>query len=157
MKPKYFSQAGMELSCKIFNQRINSETDHRGDSFHGLMRSRLESCCYESQSLILSFPVSEHLRNPVGVMHGGAVAGAMDITMGSLTYYFSGEILTPTINMNTSYERPIPVGSRLFVKATLLSKGKTMLFASAKAWVEGQEEKISASATGTYFAAGNSK
>jgi uncharacterized protein (TIGR00369 family) len=117
------------------------------------MRSRYESCDFSKKSLIVSFPVEEYMRNPVGVMHGGAVAGAMDIAMGSLTFYMCGEFLTPTINLNVSYERPIPTGKRLFVEATCLSCGKTMAYATAKAWMGGAPEKILASAAGTYYTA----
>lgn len=148
-----FSQAGMEASSKRFNTRINSEVDQRGPSFNANMHSRYESCDFTTKSLILSFPVEDYMRNPADVMHGGAVAGALDITMGSLTFYMAGEFLTPTINMNVSYERPVPLGRRLYVEATCLSCGKTMAYATAKAWIEGQEDKIVASAAGTYYTA----
>lgn len=153
MEPELFSQAGMERSSRRFNDRINSETDQRGPSFNVNMRSRYEGCDFEKKTLLLSFPVEEYMRNPAGVMHGGAVAGALDITMGSLTFYMCGEFLTPTINMNVAYERPIPTGKRLFVEAACLSCGKTMAYATARAWVVGVPEKIVASASGTYYTA----
>lgn len=153
MEPELFSQAGMEESSRRFSARINSEVDERGPSFNANMKSRYESCDFENKTLLLSFPVEEYMRNPAGVMHGGAVAGALDITMGSLTFYMCGEFLTPTINMSVAYERPIPTGKRLFVESTCLSCGKTMAYATAKAWVEGQPGKIVASASGTYYTA----
>lgn len=151
MEPELFTQAGMERSCQKFSARLNSETDQRGPSFNVRMKSRYESCNFEKMTLLLSFPVEEYMRNPVGVMHGGAVAGALDITMGSLTFYMNGEYLTPTINMNVSYERPIPTGKRLFVEATGISCGKNMAYATARAWLEDAPDKIVASAAGTYF------
>jgi uncharacterized protein (TIGR00369 family) len=156
MEPELFSQAGMERACLKFSQRINSEIDQRGPSFNVNMRSRYESCDFATKTLVISFPVEEYMRNPSGVMHGGAVAGAMDIAMGSLTFYMSGETVTPTINMNVSYERPIPTGVRMFVESACLSCGKTMAYATARAWIEGQPEKTVASASGTYYTAGGS-
>lgn len=153
MEPELFSQAGMEASCQAFNTRINHETDQRGPSFNVMLQARYESCDFARKTLLLSFPIEEYMRNPVGVMHGGAVAGVLDITMGSLTFYMCGEYLTPTINMNVSYERPVPTGKRMFVEATCLSCGKTMAYATAKAWMEDCPEKIVASASGTYFTA----
>lgn len=153
MEPELFSQAGMELSCRKFNARINAEVDHRGPSFNANMKSHYESCNFAAKTLLLSFPVEEYMRNPAGVMHGGAVAGALDIAMGSLTFYMCGEFLTPTINMNVSYERPVPTGKRILVEATCLSCGKTMAYATARAWMEGAPEKIVASAAGTYYTA----
>jgi len=157
MEPELFSQAGMEDACMRFSRRINSETDQRGPSFNVNMRSRYESCDFATKTLILSFPVEEYMRNPAGVMHGGAVAGAMDITMGSLTFYMSGETLTPTINLNVSYERPVPTGQRIFVEAVCHACGKTMAYASARAWAEGKPDKIVASAAGTYYTASGMK
>ena len=148
-----FSQAGMEQSCRRFSQRINSETDERGPAFNVLMHSQFERCDFSTKTLVLAFPVEPYMRNPAGVMHGGAVAGAMDITMGSLTFYMSGEFITPTITINVSYERPVAVGKRLMVEAVCFSCGKTMAYAAAKAWMEDAPAKIVASANGTYYTA----
>lgn len=151
-KIELFSQAGMEESCIRFIHRINAE-GNEGTSFNSSMQPRYEGCSFETKSLLVSFPVERYMRNPVGVMHGGAVSGALDIAMGSLTFYMAGEFVTPTININVSFERPVPVGKRLFVESTCLSCGKTMAYATAKAWMEGQEDKIVASAAGTYYTA----
>lgn len=153
MEPELFSQAGMELSCQKFSDRLNAETDQRGPSFNVFMQNRFEACSFEAKTLLLSFPVTDAMRNPMGVMHGGAVAGAMDIAMGILTFYCSGEFITPTISMNVSYERPISTGKRLFVEATCLSCGRTMAYAAARGWLEGAPEKTVCSATGTYYTA----
>ncbi len=157
MEPELFSQAGMELSCKKFIKRINSETDALGRTFNVMMHPVYEGCDFPEKKLLLSFLVEPYMRNPAGVMHGGAMAGALDISMGSLTFYCCGEYLTPTINMNVSYERPATVGKRMFVEAQVLSCGKTMAYAVAKAWMEGQEDKIVGSAAGTYYTASGMK
>lgn len=153
MEPELFSQAGMEKACQKFSNRLNSETDQRGPSFNVFMQNHFESCNFEKKTLLVSFEVTDAMRNPMGVMHGGAVAGALDITMGSLTFYCSGEFITPTISMNVSYERPIATGKRLFVEATCLSCGRTMAYATARGWMEGAPEKIVCSAAGTYYTA----
>ena len=151
-KIELFSQAGMEESCIRFIKRINDESKN-GTSFNSSMQPRYEGCSFERKSLLVSFPVESYMRNPVGVMHGGALSGALDIAMGSLTFYMAGEFVTPTINLNVSFLRPVPVGKRLFVESTCLSCGKTMAYATAKAWLEGQEDKILGSAAGTYYTA----
>lgn len=148
-----FSQAGMERSTQKFVTRINSEDNDTGISFNGLLKPRYEGCSFEKKSLLLSYFVEDYMRNPVGVMHGGAISAALDVAMGSLTFYMAGEFVTPTINLNVSFERPVTVGKRLFIEATCLSCGKTMAYATAKGWMEGQEDKIVISAAGTYHAA----
>ncbi len=153
MEPELFSQAGMERSCQKFSDRLNAEIDERGPSFSVFMHNRFESCDFEKKTLLLSFPVDEDKRNPAGVMHGGAVSGALDIAMGSLTFYCSGEFVTPTISMTTSFERPIPTGVRLFIESTCLSCGKTMAYATARGYLAGHPEKTVCSASGTYYTA----
>ena len=157
MEPELFSQAGMELSCQRFNQRINSETDQRGIAFNGFIHTRYESCDYEKKMLLLSVIAEPIMRNPSGVMHGGAMASAMDIAMGSLGFYMSGEYLTPTINLNVSYERPIAIGKRVFIETVCHSCGRTMAYLSTRAWVEGVPDKIVATASGTYYTAGGER
>ena len=153
MEPELFSQAGMELSSRRFNDRINAETDERGPAFNRFFHARYESCDFEKKSLVLSCVVKPSMRNPSNVMHGGAVAGAMDIAMGSLTFYLSGEYLTPTINLNVSYARPVAMEKRLFVEATCHACGKTMAYATCRAWTEDAPDKIVATASGTYYTA----
>lgn len=148
-----FSQAGMERSSLKFNARINSEENDTGISFNGLLKARYEGCNFENKTLLLSYFVEDYMRNPVGVMHGGAISAALDVAMGSLTYYMAGEFVTPTINLNVSFERPVTVGKRLFVEAKCLSCGKTMAYAVARGWLEGQEDKILVSGAGTYYTA----
>lgn len=77
MEPELFSQAGMEKACQKFSNRLNSETDQRGPSFNVFMQNHFESCNFEKKTLLLSFEVTDAMRNPMGVMHGGAVAGAL--------------------------------------------------------------------------------
>lgn len=153
MEPELYSQAGMERSCRAFTERLSREQDQRGPSYSCAIQPHFESCDYEKKTLIVSILVEDFMRNTNNVMHGGAVATVMDTVMGSLTFYMSGEHLTPTINMNVSYERPIPLGKRLFVESTCLSCGRTMAYATARAWIEDIPEKIVANASGTYYTA----
>lgn len=153
MEPELFSQEGMELSCRQFNQRINSETDQRGIAFNGFIHTHYEACSYEKKTLLLSVIAEPIMRNPSGVMHGGAVASAMDIAMGSLAFYMSGEYLTPTINLNVSYERPIATGKKLFIETVCHACGRTMAYLSTRAWAEDAPDKIVATASGTYYTA----
>ncbi len=157
MEPELFSQDGMELSCRRFNERINSDADERGLAFNGFMNMQFESCCFEKKTLLLSCIAEPKMRNPSGVMHGGTVSSVMDITMGSLAFYMSGEYLCPTISLNVSYQRPIPTGKRLFAEAVCHASGRTMSYFSCRAWIEGVPEKTVATASGTYYTAGGQR
>lgn len=153
MEPELYTQAGMERSCRAFTEKLSGEQDGRGPSYSCAIQPRFESCDFAKKTLTVSVRVEDFMRNTNNVMHGGAVATVMDTAMGSLTFYMCGEHLTPTININVSYERPIPLGTKLLIESTCLSCGRTMAYATARAYLEGAPERAVASAAGTYYTA----
>ena len=146
-----FSQEGMERSLRAFIQHIKS--DFPGTINCGFLLE-LESCSFADQTALFSFDVPDWMANPGGVAHGGLVAGMMDTAIGSLTFYFSGEKLTPTISLQISYVRPMVLGRKAHIKVSLSSCGRTMANAIAEAWQEGAPNRVVATASGTYYTAG---
>lgn len=56
----------------------------------------------------ITFEVTDMLRNPQGSLHGGAMASAMDISMGHLLNKVAGP--GATIEMKTQFMRPVMSG-----------------------------------------------
>ena len=150
------SQEGMERACREYCRVLALQTGDKV-TLAGEMQARYEGCRFSERSLLLSFPVRPKLRNTMDVIHGGAMAGAMDITMGVLARYLCGGHMTPTIQMEVSFPRPAPVKGegtgRLFVESVCHSCGRTMAYVTARAWLEDAPEKSVASATGIYYTA----
>lgn len=144
---EFFSQAGMEQSIRKFVFWLN--TDQPG-SICAMLSPEFVSCDFEKKELIVRYPVREWMRNPGGVMHGGAVAAAMDTAMGSQTFFWARERVTPTINMLSNFQRPVPLGSMLYVRSHITSAGRTMIYASSEAWVDDKPERLLVTATGVY-------
>ena len=111
-------------------------------------------CSFEEQTLTLAFAGEEWMRNPVGVMHGGITAAVIDITMGMLTYVLAGQVMPPTISLQISYLRPVPLGGRIIVRARADSVGRTKAALVAELWSEEQPKKRLATGTGIYYTAG---
>lgn len=120
----------------------------------GMMALRFEGCDEAARTLTVSMAAEAWMVNPMGVMHGGLISSALDSTMGTLSSYsVGGARRTPTITMATTYLRPVPVTGRIFLKARLLTGGRTLNNLNAELWAEGAEDRILATATGTYFSA----
>ena len=149
---EFKSQQGMEKSVAGFVRRLNEESK---GSICAMLAPELVSCDFENKEIVIRYPVREWMRNPGGVMHGGAVAAAMDTTMGSDTFYWAGEKVTPTINMLTNFQRPVPLGPYLYVHAKVTCAGRTMIYATSEAWSEANPDKILVTATGVYHVPGS--
>ncbi len=103
----------------------------------------------EGQSLTICFPVLEDYLNPALTMQGGFITAAFDNVFGPLCYSATRTTATTTIDINTSYHRPIMAGDELIITATVKSKGKTKIHMMAEAY--NQEKKLIATATSNYI------
>lgn len=140
-------QAAMERCLRGFVDRLNREAP---GSMCAMLAPGFVSCDPQEKQVVLSYPIREWMRNPGGVMHGGAIAAAMDTTMGVLVYYYDGEKMPPTIHMQSNFQRPVPLGSTLYVRAHATCVGRTMVYTTAEAWVDGAPERLLVTASGVY-------
>jgi len=78
--------------------------------------------------VLAELPVREELTNRFGVLHGGAVMSLADNIGGTATFanLRDGE-RTATIESNTNFFAPIPVGDTAFAECTPLHKGRTTM------------------------------
>ena len=151
MKEKtLYSQEGMERSLQAFARHLAS--DFRG-TVNGGMAPVLEQCSFAEKTAVFSFEIQPWMSNPGGVVHGGIVAGLLDTAIGSVTYYFSGEKLTPTIALQVTFVRPMVLEKKAYIRVALHSCGRTMGNATAEAWQEGAPDRTVATASGTYYTA----
>jgi uncharacterized protein (TIGR00369 family) len=143
---RFFTQEGMEHTLRHFCAYQNSIPD----SINSSMGIEFISCNYAEKTAEFAFPVTDWMRNPGGVMHGGAISAALDMAMGSCTCYFSGCKLTPTISLQLNFLRPIPVGGRLHVHVRIHNCGRTMGYAMCHGVMEGKEDKSVITGNGVY-------
>ncbi|HOQ09826.1 MAG TPA: PaaI family thioesterase [Syntrophomonadaceae bacterium] len=103
----------------------------------------------EGESLTISFPVMKNYLNPNGSMQGGFITAAFDNVFGPLCYTATKTTATTTINIITSYHRPIYEGDELIITATVKNKGRTKIHMTAEAY--NQENKLVATASCDYI------
>lgn len=94
------------------------------DCINGMMMCEAYECSYEEKSMTFAFPIQEWQSNRVGVMQGGLVGVAFDITVSALARFFAETQYIPTVSLEMKYLKPIMINDTLLVKAKVVSLGK---------------------------------
>jgi uncharacterized protein (TIGR00369 family) len=93
----------------------------------------------------LTFRVNDMLRNPQGVLQGGVVAAALDISMGHLLKKIDGP--GATIELKVQYMRPVSDGL-VTCEGRFTKKGRSVSFMESRLTTE--DGKLAALATATW-------
>lgn len=118
------------------------------------MAPHLADCDPDEGWVELKYEVAEWMRNLRGSVHGGAVSAMFDNVMGALAWCVAGGSPCPTITLQTSYVRPLTVGTTVRARASLTSGGRTLTYTEARMWMEGEEDRTLATATAVYHTGG---
>jgi uncharacterized protein (TIGR00369 family) len=102
---------------------------------------------YTEDSCIVEFPVRDFLFNPQGSLHGGAIAIALDISMGHLIHHATGGRAGITLEMKVQYLRPATEG-RVRCEGRFLRRGRTI--SQMESRMTGPDGKLLAAATATW-------
>lgn len=101
------------------------------------------------ESLTVLYPVKEDFLNLAGSMQGGLICAAFDNTFGHLCYLLTDKVPIVTIDISTTFHRPIFVDDILRIKARIQSKGKTTIHLIGEAF--NSDNKLIATATTNYM------
>lgn len=145
------TQSELEASALEFIEILNHA---RPGTLQSMMHVSFESCDFESRTLTVSYETMPWMSNPIGMMHGGIIGAVLDSAMGTLIFALCGRKFPPTISLQINYLRPIPLGSRIFVRARADFIGRTNSSAVAELWMENQPDKLMATASGIFYTAG---
>lgn len=140
-------QSNMEdvLKSEIEKMYIN-----QGTSVNGMMQPEFVRCNSAEKTLAVAFPVLEWEKNRVGYMHGGIIATAFDIATGLLARYLAGENFAPTIQLETVFLRPVPMGDVLEVRVKTNLAGRKLTHLYCEGYLR-STGKLAATATASYF------
>ena len=153
MKPEdLLDQAGMERAFADYFRQV-SETS--AGTFNDMLHPEFVRCDFDGQRVVLRVRIQKWMTNPGGILHGGIIASLLDFTMGLLCRYFSGGTMTPTVSMEVSYLRAVPMDGAICIGAQVTKRGRTFLNTLGSLWAEGAEERLLATATGVYYAGGS--
>ncbi len=141
------SQAGMEKAFGDYFRWMRAECD---GTYNAMLNARFVSCDYEQKTARIAMDTQPWMTNPSQMVHGGVTASILDFTMGILARYCTTGYMTPTISMEVSYLRPMPLEKTIFVEARITMAGFSVCHVTATAWTEGGENKPIATASGVY-------
>ena len=137
---------------KAMEYGIRMAVEERNDPprIHERMKKSFVACSEKERWITLAYEVEEWEQNPIGTMHGGLIATAIDSTCGILVRYLSGTLRTPTVSMTINYLATVPVGERLLVTARAVKVGRSLVNLCAEAVLE-SSKKTAATATAVFF------
>lgn len=93
-----------------------------------------------------SFLLPPEAGNPAGNAQGGFVTAILDEVMsiaGSIVQ--GGPAMSPTLQMTTSFIRPVPLGVRVMARGEVIRRGKAAIF--TEGWLKDSDGKRLAQAT----------
>lgn len=130
-------------------ERIGASDRHEfGDFFISrLLGLRIE---YPNKGCDVTFEVTPEFTNPVGTLHGGILATAIDISMGHLLFKTHASPAA-TLEMKIQYLAPALVGELVVCRASFLRAGKSINFVRSEAR-NASTEALYAFATATWKA-----
>ena len=136
------------LEQKLMEEEItkglaNDELIKEYKSFK-IMKPKFIECSVEG-SVTFSFPVLEWELNGYGTMQGGFIVAAFDNAFGILGFYMTGGALFTTIDITTSYQRPVFMGDELTVRVYIKSLGKNIVHMNGEAY--NKENKLVATSS----------
>jgi uncharacterized protein (TIGR00369 family) len=95
----------------------------------------------------------ERFANPAGTIQGGFIGAMADSAMGSATVTFAAasgrRVFSSNVEMKTSFMAPVPVGTQLECRATVISGGSRVAFTEAE--VVDDRGRTVARASSTYL------
>lgn len=141
---------GQERMEQYLDKTMEENNVDQKDIICGLMKSIKGGCSYENKSITLGFPVQEWQANRAGLMHGGMICTAFDMTAAALARFFAKEFYVPTISLDVKYIRPVQIGDTLDVTVTATAAGKRITQIQAEA-ISRNTGKLAATAASVYM------
>ena len=104
----------------------------------------------EERIACFSFPVQNWQLNPENTLHGGILATYLDTAFGITCHYFAQKEMVCTINMQTTFLKPLFEGNNTLCTIKINSLGKNIVTMSAEARRE-HDDVLAATATATFM------
>lgn len=113
---------------------------------HGL---HLRARAGEGVSVTAEFTVQAAHQGAPGLAHGGALATALDETLGSLTWLL--RTIAVTARLETDFVRPVPVGTVLYLEAEVTAVAGRKIYCTATGRTAGPEGPVAVRADALFL------
>lgn len=139
-----------EIDKKI-EEMLNGQSPYFA---HGIMKQICPKDCRISlaeKSGEFVFEMTEWFSNPLGIVHGGMLVTLFDSFGGILTRFLTNLHQITTVNIQTTFLKPVQIGDEIYLKINSTSLGKTLISMNAVIYLP-DRKTMAASATMTYYA-----
>lgn len=126
----------------VFDVAMSEHSQELGNFFLAKLLSFEVS--YTDDSCVVEFTAHEYLQNPRGLLHGGVLATAMDISMGHLVQHIGGP--GATVTLEAQYHRAVSSG-RVRCEGKVVHRGGALWFLNTRVTNESGELVASGTCT----------
>lgn len=139
-----------EMTAKIQGY-FDYLTNERPDTANSIFSPKLIDCDPESFSLTVLFPITDNMKNSAGIAHGGIIAMAYDITMGTLAKLYQDGRMSPTLDMGFTFIKPVPAGESIIITVHTVVTAKHTIDFECSAVLQSAPETTVNTAHGKFF------
>lgn len=97
------------------------------------MQPRFISCDFEKREACIAFAVRDWELNPGGSLHGGLIVAGFDMSCGLLCHYYAKQHMINTVNLTTTFLKPVLPTDTVYYHAKITSLGRTLMSVTAEA------------------------
>lgn len=117
-----------------------------------MMTVHYVNCNAAEGTLELSHQMADWEINIMNTMHGGLISFLMDANMAIASRAYTGDSMTPTLDMSIQFLRAVKAGAEVHTKATITHVGRSIINLNAVLWSDNPAQPC-ATASGTFFRA----
>lgn len=122
------------------------------ESIGDLLRFRVGPCNEAAGEYCFYASTQEWMKNAFGSLHGGIITTILDQGMGMLaTCLMDGTAITPTVQMNVTYHRPLMPGDEVLLKIYVQTVTRNLIHMRSEAVNAAQPNQLCVTATGIFF------
>ncbi len=140
------TRVDLETSIRLRPKNVRTCYVCGQDNVSGLQVSFIADGAHGSRALCTARP--EHEGWP-GLLHGGVTFALMDEALGWAAY-FQG-LYGVTAKIDTRFRRPIPIGTRVVIKAWTIDRRRRIATARAEVRAEAENQPLMAEADATIY------
>ena len=103
----------------------------------------------EDMSTLAVFEVTEHHQGAPGISHGGILSLAFDESLGATNWLIRASAVTA--HLEVSYRLPVPVGTRVYIKATMQALKGRKIWTTAEGRLNSPDGPLAVEAGSLYM------
>lgn len=147
LKDEISSQENMEAWLSQLGHPDNP-ISNKGVLVH--LKPRFVSCDFENRDACIAFDVLDWELNPGGSLHGGIIITGFDVAFGLTCHYYAKQHMISTVNLTTTFLKPILPGDTVNYHVHITSLGRTLISMTAEARLS-RGNILAATATSTFM------